>query len=395
MEATPPGVEQTGLPGGGVRLRLRGVGTSRKLRRMSLLGLVAAVVGVSLVLAAAPVGRSLGHDGRLALAFVGPIAGVLILFGGLFAVAPVLARLTPAFLEVDAGGVGFAEWGRWSRVPAASLRSLAAEVPAHGRVRRFDARGPWPDEADATADAALLVGVEGGWVRTLTHLRPEAVRYAAGLIVERFDLEPAEVSDLDPPRPLAEVGRGRGGAWVNAVMLALLGIGLAAFWYVKVGPAVGADGWPRVPAVVAESEIRTTGTGRRRSTRIEFAYAYSLDGVEHRGEDLGLGAELVVDVHDEVRARPAGTAIEVAVDPSDPTRSMLFSDGVPVMAAAVAGCVPAWLLMAGGSVMVFLADGGDAGLLRRYRDPTPRGPDGVPKGVASARSDGLGLTASR
>ncbi len=128
------------------------------------------------------------------------------------------------------------------------------------------------------------------------------------------------------------------------------------FWDKRVGARrSGFRHWERVPGRVTAARAVIVGEGTSRGGDVntlwtaEIAYAYDVDGKTFEGAQrrfAGLDAGDVDHAERMVAAYPVGAAVEVAVDPEDPARSVIGSEppnralfGVGLVLIAIGGFV--------------------------------------------------------
>ena len=344
----PPGVKRRVI-NGNVRYVLARPRMSWRAIALATAGGLMFVVGFCLVLFSESLARRLGweepHLDRLAYAAFGPLGGTLGFVGLVTALVSLFVRFHRKQVELSKKAAWFNETAVFFRVDEPTLRAVVVEVVGLGLLspHRVDASEFDPGRYDERTDVSLLVGIEGGWLRTLTHQTPTAIGFVANELRRGFDIPPR-----DPPAGrldgLIEDGRGRWVAWFNVTMIVGFGLALLLFYLIGVRPLADAPQWPRVTAKVIDSKVETVGTGKQRRTETHLAYAYEVDGEQYRGEGPGQFAQFAIDTIEFIRAQQEGAAIEVAVDPDHPRQSLAVPEGVRVMQTLCVGLVPAWLI---------------------------------------------------
>lgn len=122
------------------------------------------------------------------------------------------------------------------------------------------------------------------------------------------------------------------GCFLSGLFLLLGLIGTYAF-----GPKLlrwqDAASWQRVPGVIVSGEIVSANAARGgRTVRPHFKWTYEAGGSRREGEGYGIARVTTSDLA-EVEATlakyPAGTRVEVLVNPDDPDDSILERDPIP------------------------------------------------------------------
>jgi len=104
-------------------------------------------------------------------------------------------------------------------------------------------------------------------------------------------------------------------------------IGLGVSWW-GVGDLLdgfASEDWPVANGTVTESFVEKHSTSDGTSYSAEVRYAFTVDGVEHRGDRLAFSAWNTgsAAARERIAAYPVGRAVEVAYDPDDPNNAVL------------------------------------------------------------------------
>lgn len=114
-------------------------------------------------------------------------------------------------------------------------------------------------------------------------------------------------------------------------VFAAVGIGVLVFVVLPtLSDALAARSWAPTRAIVESANLERSHGSKSIVYRVTARYRYSVDGIEHDGERVGLidGSDNIGDWHERwyrslQRALESGESIEIYVDPKDPTRSIV------------------------------------------------------------------------
>jgi len=110
-------------------------------------------------------------------------------------------------------------------------------------------------------------------------------------------------------------------AWVSMA----LGFGLLWFSTQSLYYGITSSGWPKADATITYS----TAYESRRFPRVDIRYRYAVDGNEYTGDEFRYSFYMnrqrmrAIEIAAAQAAYPVGTRTRVAVDPHDPSRSVL------------------------------------------------------------------------
>ena len=119
---------------------------------------------------------------------------------------------------------------------------------------------------------------------------------------------------------------------IAAVFFVLAGLVVGTVFVIEATRERAAMNWPTADGTVVSSTYFVSGSGPRQKAEWEYSYSFVVDGKTYRGgsDVFGTGysgpAKLNQNDKSAYEAYPAGTAITVYYDASDPNRS-LFGPG--------------------------------------------------------------------